>query len=1559
MALNFSAFQQSKGRLSLRDQLRNQPVPKRKEIDFLEKTEKRGLWTMTKNIGSAAWNWGKNKAVDFAKDQARNVSDVLSGRKSVFSAVSDIAKLPAKATWEVAKFGGKVLLEIPRGAFRFGGKLALTGVEAATGEKWDMNFEDSFWRHLYGTENLTSFQTSAEQGAQIVEALGGTKGNQQVLPWLGIAVGSILDFTPVGGTAKKTVTQIAKEATSEGVEQILKQSAKGLADDTVKELAPVLAKTTDKKVIQETIETALRNDDIYSGLRKQATDADTFAAFERELFDVKDRAADMKKGQLRVFDTGNQLVMGTVERAGRKELTVKTFSRIGADGSRKAKSIKVPRNTPSTPTLSTRRGTDHFDRIGDLFQNRQTLEKFYNRVNGAGGRTQLPKSRIAEEILENIDELPNKKEFMEIKARQYMNDPVLKAKHPTLQARHAMSKKLAESEYRLLEKGVATAKNMAPKPAREATEYFGSRVTRMGREITEKNADEFLRLKALRDLNEVANMPNIPDARQRLSDIMQAMMKTIAKDDKFDYASALTSPNIKDKIKAIKHYANKYGTDKDVAQLREAFGFSRNETLRNALGKPTSRLQKTPLKPRAIQSATEQATDLARSSRPQKNIASLTSLDNKSVKLNNKNIIAQAADDAKDVGVSIIKDKDTFMGRTFSRIKNSEPFVKFQEGVQDNWVRVKRLMEKEGVKFADDSNPYQEQQLFHGIVGALEEDVEKRLRDINRAIVKLAKKDGIEPPAMRQQVNDFLYARHAIERNAALGDNAAGITTQKAKEMLAAIDGNASSKAIKESAEQLQQINNEVLDILLDGEVISESLHKTLRERYKTHVPLNRIIDDEADEIFEDVLGAAGLKIKGAAPIRKAKGSDLEVADIQANIIASYKQAIERAQKNKVNLATYKMAKENDMFGGTFTEWKPKAIGTDFKGRPILQQVDDPLVLPFRLKGEQKYLRINDLRLAKAFQGVAKDQLPAAVRAIGVVTRFYSSMATRFNPEFAFSNIVRDSQDLFVNMFAMRSGKSAVKSTARTPKSATDIMAWLAGKDTEGARLYKQMRADGGTTGGLGLSTRREIELDVKSIVGESENVARRMFNKTIRGVDNYNRVFEDATRLSAYKQALEDGLSRKQAAFIAKNATFNFNTKGSAGAVINSLYMFANASIQGSIRTIRSLRNPKVAGVTVGLMGAATWTMHGHNDSIDPDWRSKVSPYDLKHSMIWVLPPDEDGTFRYTTIPVSWGLKPVKIMMDRAYEGANGRSTDVGEAIGDVTSSFWDAYNPAGGTDFMSTITPSILDIPLDVARNKAWHGGMIYPDWMEGLPASEQVFSDTQESLRGKTAIEISKQLEKIGVEQSPEVFEYVFDQLIGGAGRSIQRTAETTTATATGNLGEVNPRELFLINRFYKEQTPERVQKMQKKAAQKELQEDLKNIKDPVERKDTIRDYIRDMEREDAQSVLFKLDSIGFDVKGISFSENPRRPKITDDYDAWYAYYRSRKFNYTRDEAREFAEGMVGSANNVGVETKERDEKGDLESIFDLDDNESEVRRNDNEGRDRTQLKKLFEF
>jgi hypothetical protein len=378
----------------------------------------------------------------------------------------------------------------------------------------------------------------------------------------------------------------------------------------------------------------------------------------------------------------------------------------------------------------------------------------------------------------------------------------------------------------------------------------------------------------------------------------------------------------------------------------------------------------------------------------------------------------------------------------------------------------------------------------------------------------------------------------------------------------------------------------------------------------------------------------------------------------------------------------------------------------------------------------------------------------------------------------------------------------------RTPQSWRAISDFLFNKDTPGARLYRQMRLDGGTTGGLGLSTRANVELNIESIRKLSKSKPRAAAVKMVQLVDNWNVLFEDSTRLSVYRTALQRGLSRKQAGFLAKEASINFNKKGTAGPIINGLYMFSNASIQGTTKMLRALKNPKVATAVIGTLSTAIYAANEWNDNIDPNWRDKVTKFDRASNFVIMLPSD-DGDANYITIPMSWGLKPIKVGLEYIHDLSKGHG-NLGDAVVGLSTAVLESYNPlAGDEDIVKTLTPTLLKVPIEISSNRAWYGNRIKPDYDPNIPASAQYFPSLADTTTGRIAISITEGISeatKNAIEISPADAVYAFNQYIGGAGRSV--TKLVNTVESIGRNESPAMREIPVLSRFLKDRPEDRV-------------------------------------------------------------------------------------------------------------------------------------------------------
>lgn len=770
---------------------------------------------------------------------------------------------------------------------------------------------------------------------------------------------------------------------------------------------------------------------------------------------------------------------------------------------------------------------------------------------------------------------------------------------------------------------------------------------------------------------------------------------------------------------------------------------------------------------------------------------------------------ARSFKQAVEIGAGTTKEPTLYRQMTK---KMGTAYKDFFEYFADREIRVKDLMERKDVIINDASNRYQKATLYPGRVATKIEDAQVQMESIVNDLVDAAETTGKEVTDVRADVNEYLQAVHAPERNAVLGDGAAGMTNEEAQAVLKRIDESPEAAQIKKIATQARELNQKGLVLLRDAGVISDDLYKTLVERYKNHVPLNRLFEHTED--VGGTLSSAGFDVRSSG-IKRAKGSEREVSDILSNIQHNYEQAVLRSEKNIVDQATLAFVRDNrESLKGLMEVRKPRAVGKTFDNKVMMERTTDPSYLQMFENGKPIWIKVTDPALAVALKGIGREKLPAMLNAVGAFTRFYSGLATRFNPEFALPNKLRDLQEALVYTAAQKDmgfkgaasigAKNVLKIGMNDTKAIVDA---LRGVDSAGSRAYKEMKDLGGTTGGFGLSTRKDIELNLDEMIDSAKSRPKQTAQALVRYVDAWNTIFEDSTRLSVYKQALSQGLSKERAAFLAKEATINFNRMGRGGPIVNAIWMFSNASIQGSVKMVRALKNPKVLAAVTATVGASVAAVNEWNDQVDPQWRDKVTKWDRLNGLPVMLPNQRDNGTKYFVIPVSWGIKPIKVMADHAYDSASGQDTNMKDVVSDLFTSVADAYNPLGGTDAVSAFSPTILDTPIEIVRNQSWSGSKIRPDFDKNAPKDVQYFKALGETSTGRAFIEGTKKLqETTGIALSPADLKYGFDSYIGGAGKAISKTLNTAFGFATGK--DIPADEYPFISRFYRTRTQEEV-------------------------------------------------------------------------------------------------------------------------------------------------------
>lgn len=310
--------------------------------------------------------------------------------------------------------------------------------------------------------------------------------------------------------------------------------------------------------------------------------------------------------------------------------------------------------------------------------------------------------------------------------------------------------------------------------------------------------------------------------------------------------------------------------------------------------------------------------------------------------------------------------------------------------------------------------------------------------------------------------------------------------------------------------------------------------------------------------------------------------------------------------------------------------------------------------------------------------------------------------------------------------------------------------------------------------------------------------------------VSRMNSAAELATRTLAFKGAFDKfkaaGKSEEEAfklaANISKNISTNFNRRGMASGLINQLYPFFNAALQGSARLAEVMFEKETYTVdkegvpmldqrtkltpfgkivlyslpALGGVQAALLAMAGYDDDDVPAQikdRAFVVP-------IW------DG--KYVAIPMPHGFNTI-INFGREMTDALLNPKEVMQHIGRATLGQVGAFNPFGSAgNWVTDMLPAIFDAPVSLYMNKDAFGRPIAkeaPDSANPTPG----FTRAKEGA-SKTGRVISEAVNTITggnedqsgfVSPTPDQIDFVLGQFTGGVGREVAKVGGLAVAGA----------------------------------------------------------------------------------------------------------------------------------------------------------------------------------
>ena len=740
--------------------------------------------------------------------------------------------------------------------------------------------------------------------------------------------------------------------------------------------------------------------------------------------------------------------------------------------------------------------------------------------------------------------------------------------------------------------------------------------------------------------------------------------------------------------------------------------------------------------------------------------------------------------------IETIEGSKTFQGKsTFERM--------YKDGVNIDQLGLYMF-----AKHAQERNAYLKNKIFKELE-SLEKKKEKA--ELNRNF-KEAKETQSKIDAMKSDINSGKLNTEGLS----------GMTNEQAKAIIEEVSKDKLTDKFDEYSKELRKkLADASLQLKVDYGLVSESEAKTLTKDWEFYVPL--YVDEDSFE-GGNYRSSTGKKGKG---LYKLKGSDFYGVDKRVNpitgMIVQATAAAKKAQANQVFNAAFNLATKLNEENVTNIFGKPrKATGDD---KSIKSQGK---VYVGYVNGVETAIEIKDEKIQKALED--KVYTPNMfVKGVMMANNYLRMVNTLINPEFQLTNFVRDVQTAFINISAEDASKMNTKMLKNVPNAMKGIFTNELGISNKWSDIYQDLKESGGDVSWVQLLDMEAIKNRVnKAAESYKKSKTERNLKLLLKAGGELfqatTKSTEMATRLSAYKVALDAGYTKKQASSLAKNLTVNFEKKGTAGIFINTAYLFANAGIQGSTLVIRAMtksgaggnRARTIAGAIIGLsiMNSYINKQMGLSDEDKEEGKTPeyayLAPFIKNSNMVFMTPEvDKDGNYKASavTIPLPYGYNVLWSIGQNAADVMDG-TVDYGEGLINTTESFLGAFNPRGTSPALQQILPTIGQSVTQQLTNQDWMGNPLYPERENQLKSQSYYKSATEaskitanyiNSLTGGSSVKAG------AIDLSPGVLDNYGSFAIGGLGRFIKQTYNIANDTTGGE--EINLSSTPFVRKVYK--------------------------------------------------------------------------------------------------------------------------------------------------------------
>jgi hypothetical protein len=342
------------------------------------------------------------------------------------------------------------------------------------------------------------------------------------------------------------------------------------------------------------------------------------------------------------------------------------------------------------------------------------------------------------------------------------------------------------------------------------------------------------------------------------------------------------------------------------------------------------------------------------------------------------------------------------------------------------------------------------------------------------------------------------------------------------------------------------------------------------------------------------------------------------------------------------------------------------------------------------------------------------------IKTIGSIVGVMKALYTSWNIVFPVTNLMRDWPEALTHIAVsgdLKQGgtfaKTLFKDSFRTVGRYLYNNAKFDPKTNELDKAYQEFREAGGQTGFTHSKSPEEIEKSIEKEIKKSMSTFH--LGKVTDQLERFSQLFEDASRFAAYQSGIKSGMTQKESAALAKEATVNFNRKGKLSKAFDSLYAFFNVAVQAATKNAKLAKDYPARFATA----AASWTLLGGlmaelNRFLDDDEEyEQINEWVRQNYLVFPL-----FNGRYLRIPLPQFFRSFYSFGTLVSDVRHGQKS-VGEATADGAVNLIASLSPIDPGGFrvngewsFGPLVPTFIKPVYEISANENFMGGRIYKE-------------------------------------------------------------------------------------------------------------------------------------------------------------------------------------------------------------------------------------------------------